>query len=153
MNRERKSAARLQTQLRAQLQTQLRAQPRAQLRAQRRRNRPLPSTAKTRRCRGAMTTSLGFYLGIGILLLLLVAGALVLPSPRPLADQHANPVPASPLPAQVVISPGSHLYHAGARCFYVHRDSKRLSTSEAIERGLVPCPYCIGNSSARPTPR
>jgi hypothetical protein len=133
MNRERKSAA--------------------HLRAQQRRNRPLQSTAKVRSCRGAMTTSLGFYLGIGIILLLLFAGVLFFPSPRPLADQHANPVPGSPLPAQVVTSPDSHLYHAGASCPYAHRDSKLLPISEALQRGLVPCPYCIGNPSARLTPR
>jgi hypothetical protein len=144
MNRERKNAGHLRAHRRTQLRTQLWAQ--------RRWNRLLPSTEKARGCRGAMATSLGFYLGIGMLLLLLVAGALVFSWPRPLADQHANPVPATPLPTQVVTSPGSHLYHAGASCFYAHRDSKPLPASKALERGLVPCPYCIGNSSARLTP-
>jgi len=96
-----------------------------------------------------MAISLGFYLGIGALVLLLVGGALVLPSARPPVDQHANPIPASPLPAQVLVAPGSNLYHAGAWCPYAHRGSRPLPASEAVHQGLVPCPYCIGNSAAR----
>jgi hypothetical protein len=101
--------------------------------------------------RGAIPLSLGFYLGLGTLLLLLVAGAVVFPAPSPLIDQHANPVPASRLPAEVLTSPHSNLYHAGAACSYAHRDSKLLATPEAVHQGLIPCPYCIGNSSARLT--
>lgn len=101
--------------------------------------------------RGRLTISLGFYLGIGMLLLLVVAGAVIAPSARPLINQHANPKPAAHLPEQVMVSPGSNLYHVGS-CPYVHRESKPLSTPEALRHGLVPCPYCIGNSSARLTP-
>lgn len=103
-------------------------------------------------CRGGLTPSLGFYLGIGALLLLLVAGAVAFPAPRPLTDQHANPTPAAPLPAGVLISHGSNLYHAGASCPYKHENSKMLAKSEAVQQGLIPCPYCIGNSSARLVP-
>ena len=101
-----------------------------------------------------MTTSAGFYVGLGSLLLLLLVGALISTSVNPLADHHANPVPANPLPAQVVISPRSNLYHGGSSCPFVHRDSKLLPTSVAVHQGLVPCPYCIGNSSVHlhPTP-
>lgn len=99
-----------------------------------------------------MTVSTGFYLGFVPLMALLVAGALLLPAARPLADQHANPVPATALPPQVTASPRSNLYHAGAACPYVHSESKTLPVSEAQRRGLVPCPFCIGNSAARLTP-
>lgn len=98
--------------------------------------------------RGAVTISAGFYLGMTVVWAALVAGAAFAPS-RPLVDQHANPAPAARLPAQVLRAPGSNLYHASASCPYSHRASKPLSPSEAIHRGLVPCPYCIGNSSAR----
>lgn len=100
---------------------------------------------------GATRTSAGFYIGMAVVIAALALGTVVAPS-RPLVDQHANPNPAVQLPAQVLSAPGSHLYHASASCPYVHRDSKSLSASAAIDHGLVPCPYCIGNSSARLTP-
>jgi hypothetical protein len=102
--------------------------------------------------RGGMTLSLGFYLGIGILLLFLAAGALFSAPPRPLIDQHANPIPATPPPAQVLTAPGSNLYHAGPSCPYAHRNSKLIDSSKAVHEGLVPCAYCIGNSAVRLTP-
>ena len=105
------------------------------------------------RNRGDMNVSLGFYLGVGVLLLLLVASAVTYHGESPLADQHANPTPAGPVPDEVVVDPGSHLYHVGNSCPYVHRDAQQLSKTEALLRGLVPCPYCVGNSSARLTPR
>ena len=49
------------------------------------RNRVLQSTQKLRTCRGRVTISLGFYLGIGMLILLLVGGAFVGPSSKPLS--------------------------------------------------------------------
>ena len=112
----------------------------------------LHSSQAAKACRGSVSISLGFYLGIGMLLLLLFGMAVVTPSAMPLVDHHANPRPGTSLPAQVLISPGSNLYHVGT-CSYAHRDSKPLSTSEALRRGLVPCPFCIGNSAARLTPR
>ena len=124
----------------------------AHLSARRRRHRFLRATQRFRACRGRMTISLGFYLGIAMLLLLLIGGALVGPAAKPLIDQHANPKPAIRLPTQVLVSPDSHLYHVGS-CPYLHQDSKPLSTWEALRHGLVPCPYCIGNSSARLTPQ
>jgi hypothetical protein len=87
-----------------------------------------------------------------MLLLLLFWMAIVTPSVKPLIDQHADPMAATSLPAQVLNSPGSNLYHAGS-CPYEHRDSKPLSASEALRQGLVPCPFCIGNSAARLTSR
>ena len=102
--------------------------------------------------RGEMNVSLGFYLGAGVLLLLLVAAAATYHGENPLADQHANPTPAGTVPTEVVVDPGSHLYHAGTACPYLHRGAQPLSKSEALLRGLVPCPYCLGNSSARLTP-
>ena len=117
------------------------------------RNRLLPSRSKLQGgSHGEMNVSLGFYLGVGIFLLLLVAAALTYHGESPLIDQHANPVPAGPVPAQVVVVPGSNLYHAGTSCPYVHDHGELLSKSEALLRGLVPCPYCVGNSSARLTP-
>jgi hypothetical protein len=115
-------------------------------------NRRLHSSQGAKGCRGRVSISLGFYLGIGMLLLLLFGMASVKPSTKPLVDHHANPWPATRLPAQVLISPGSNLYHVGS-CLYEHRDSMPLSTSEALPQGLVPCPFCIGNSAARLTPR
>lgn len=123
----------------------------AQIPTYRRWNRSLKSREELWNCRGRITISSGFYLGIGMLVLLLIVGALALPSAKPLIDQHANPEPATRLPAQVLTSPGSNLYHTGS-CPYAHRDSKLLSTDEALRHGLVPCPYCIGNSSARLIP-
>jgi len=104
-----------------------------------------------RRSRGDMNVSLGFYLGVGILLLLVAAAALTSHGEIPLIDQHANPTPAGPVPSQVVIVPGSNLYHAGPSCPFVHGEAQPLSRWEALLRGLVPCPYCVGNSSARLT--
>jgi hypothetical protein len=115
-------------------------------------SRFLLSPEKVNRCRGGMTLSLGFYLGTAALILLLVVGAVVFPAPVPLTDQHAAPAPATGLPADVLIFPGSNLYHGGASCRYTHRGSRFLATSEAVQQGLVPCPYCIGNSSARLVP-
>jgi hypothetical protein len=112
----------------------------------------LHSSQGAKTCRGSVSISLVFYLGIGMLLLLLFGMAFVTPSTKPLIDHHANPRPATRLPAQVLISPGSNLYHVGS-CRYEHRDSKPLETSEALHQGLVPCPFCIGNSAARLTPR
>lgn len=128
MNREQKGAACMQ--------------------AQEKRNRPQLAHAQ----RGKMAISLGFYIGVGMLLLLVVGVFLIAPPAKPLINQHANPTPATPLPAQVLASPGSNLYHNSALCPYAHRDAKPLSTAEALRHGLVPCPYCIGNSSARLTP-
>ena len=91
--------------------------------------------------------------GLGVLLLLLVASAVTDHGVRPPVDQHANSTPQARYPDEVVVDPGSHLYHAGTSCPYVHRDAKQLSKTEALLRGLVPCPYCVGNSSARLTPR
>lgn len=122
-----------------------------QISARGRRQRLSQATQQSRACCGRMTISSGFYLGIAMLLLLLIGGALVAPAARPLIDQHANPKPAIRLPTQVLVSPDSHLYHVGS-CPYLHQDSKPLSTWEALRHGLVPCPYCIGNSSARLTP-
>ena len=122
-----------------------------QISARGRRHKLAHATEQFRAWRGRMTISLGFYLGIAMLLLLLIAGALVAPAARPLIDQHANPKPAIRLPTQVLVSPDSHLYHVGS-CPYLHQDSKPLSTWEALRHGLVPCPYCIENSSARLTP-
>jgi hypothetical protein len=124
---------------------------RVQIPASGRRHRLAHATEQFRACRGRMTISLGFYLGIAMVLLLVIGGALVAPAARPLIDQHANPKPATRLPTQVLVSPDSHLYHVGS-CPYLHQDSKPLSTWEALRHGLVPCPYCIGNSSARLTP-
>lgn len=96
--------------------------------------------------------SRGFYVGLGVFALLLVAAALVLPAPRPVIDQHANPTPATAVPAQVLTSSGSNLYHAAATCPYAHEHANTMSASDAVRQGLVPCPYCIGNSSAHLTP-
>jgi hypothetical protein len=111
----------------------------------------LPPLQNARASRGAMTVSAGFYLGMAVVLAVAIGGAVNAPS-RPLVDQHANPAPAERLPAQLVTAPGSNLYHASASCPYAHLKSTPLSASEAVHRGLVPCPYCIGNSSARLTP-
>lgn len=111
----------------------------------------IPPSKKASAGRGAMTVSAGFYVGIAIFLAVLVFSVLFAPS-RSLVDQHANPAPATRLPTEVLNAPGSHLYHASASCPYAHRDSKPLSASAAVAEGLVPCPYCIGNSSARLTP-
>ena len=102
-------------------------------------------------CQGRIVISLGFYLGLTALLLLLAGSSLLAPSANPLINQHADPTPATQLPAQVLISPGSDLYHAGATCPYAHSNSKPVSKSEALRLGLVPCPYCIGNSAAHLT--
>ena len=115
-------------------------------------SRFLQPGTKLWRSRGDINVSLGFYLGVGVLLLLLVASAVTYRGESPLVDQHANPIPAGAVPAEVVVDPGSHLYHAGTSCPYVHRDAQLLSKSEALLRGLVPCPYCLGNSSARLIP-
>lgn len=115
-------------------------------------NRVPQLRAKQWTSRGDMNVSLGFYLGVGVLVLLLVAAGITYHGQLPLADQHANPTPAGPVPAEVVVVRGSHLYHAGASCPYIHRHAQLLSRSEALLRGLVPCPYCLGNSSARLTP-
>lgn len=103
--------------------------------------------------RGEINVSLGFYLGVGVFVLILVASVFTHHGERPLADQHANPIPAGPVPEQVTVVPGSNLYHAGASCPYLHGDAQPLSRAEAFRRGLAPCPYCLGNSSARLTPR
>jgi hypothetical protein len=102
-------------------------------------------------CQGRIVISLGFYLGLAALLLLLAGAWLVTPPAIPLINQHADPTPATPLPAQVLSSPGSDLYHAAVTCPYAHSDSKPVSKSEALRLGLVPCPYCIGNSAAHLT--
>jgi hypothetical protein len=102
-------------------------------------------------CQGSMVISLGFYVGLAALLLLLGSGWLLAPPANPLINQHADPTPATPLPPQVLRSPGSDLYHAGAACPYAHSESKPVSKSEALRLGLVPCPYCIGNSAAHLT--
>jgi hypothetical protein len=100
-----------------------------------------------------MTLSMSFYLGLGaLLLLLLAAGALVYRAEYPLVDRHANPTPAGPVPNEVLVLPGSNLYHAGADCPYSHRQARPLAREDAMRHGLVPCPYCVGNSSARLTP-
>lgn len=104
------------------------------------------------RLRGAMTLSLSFYLGMGALAVFLIAFFLMLPPIRPVTDQHANRVPAAKLPAEVLTAKGSNLYHGGSKCPYAHKDSKMIATSKAEQEGLVPCPFCIGNSSARLTP-
>lgn len=114
---------------------------------------PQAALHSTKSSHGAMTVSLGFYLGGAALLLLLVAaGALTFRAEYPLLNQHANPTPAGTVPEKVMIVPGSNMYHAGAFCPYAHRDAQPLTQSEAAQRGLVPCPYCLGNSSARLTP-
>ncbi len=117
-----------------------------------RRHLLLPSRRNPRSSHGALNVSLGFYVGMGILLLLLVAAAVTHHGESPIIDQHANPTPAGAVPVQVVVVPGSNLYHAGTSCPYIHGDAQSLSRSEAFLRGLVPCPYCAGNSSARLTP-
>jgi hypothetical protein len=61
-------------------------------------------------------------------------------------------VPAGEVPAQVFTSPRSNLYHAGTACPYAHQHSTAVAASQAVQQGLVPCPYCIGNSSAHLTP-
>lgn len=102
---------------------------------------------------GSRTTpSPGFYIGLAIFALLLAAAPLLLPSPRKVVDQHANPNPGSPLPAQVMTSSGSNLYHAAAACPYMHQHATTMPASQAVKEGLVPCPYCVGNSSAHLTP-
>ena len=102
--------------------------------------------------RGEMNMSLGFYLGVGVFVLILLASVFSHHGENPLVDQHANPIPAGPVPEQVIVVAGSNLFHAGSSCPYLHGDAQPLSRAEAFRRGLVPCPYCLGNSSARLTP-
>lgn len=93
-----------------------------------------------------------FYLWLAVLVAVLVVGGLTLPPVRRLTNMHANPTPTQTVPEQVEVSPNSHLYHAGPSCPFVHAGAKTMPGAAAERQGLAPCPYCIGNSSARLRP-
>jgi len=129
-----------------------REQQRSRSHPQRVLNQPSFSPLDSRSCRGRIAISLGFYTGMVVLLLIVAGGAFAGPSARHLINQHADPVPAGGPPSQVLVSHGSNLYHAGSVCPYAHKDATVITRLEAVRQGLVPCPYCIGNSAARLTP-
>jgi hypothetical protein len=132
--------------------TMNREQQRSRSHPQRVLNQPSFSPLDSRSCRGRIAISLGFYTGIVVLLLIVAGGAFAGPSARHLINQHADPVPAGEPPSQVLVSRGSNLYHAATACPYAHKDTSAFTRMEAVRQGLVPCPYCIGNSAARLTP-
>ena len=130
-----------------------REQQSARLHPQRILNQLSYLTLDSRRCcRGRIAISLGFYTGIVALFLMLAGGAFLGPSARRLINQHADPVPAGEPPSQVLVSRGSNLYHAGTACPYAHKNATEVTRLEAVRQGLIPCPYCIGNSAALLTP-